>query len=169
MLKAALIAAFGVCALIWPTTSLNVLIIAAGVMLVVDGIFGLIGSFRGTAEGSFVGQSLLSLVIGGILLFWPGATMDIMLRLIGVWALLHGAMLCWSLANLPAGEPYRNAQITAAVVVAIIGAVLLFWPGVGTVALSWLLGIAALIIAAVLFWLASRLKALKQRLSDRLV
>jgi uncharacterized membrane protein HdeD (DUF308 family) len=168
MVKAVLIGIFGVCALFWPSTALNVLIIAVGLMLIVDGIFGLFSMLRASEHGGFLGQSILSLVVGGILLFWPDATMGILLRLIGVWALLHGAALFWSLRELPAGDDFRDSQRTVALVIAIIGAVLLFWPNVGTVTLSWLIGIAALIIAGVLFWLASRMKAVQHRVGARL-
>ena len=71
--------------------------------------------------------------------------------------------MLWSLKDLEAGEAYRNTQRIVGIVLAVIGAVLLFWPNIGVIALSWLVGIAALIIAALLLWLAQRLKGVRGR------
>jgi uncharacterized membrane protein HdeD (DUF308 family) len=40
---------------------------------------------------------------------------------------------------------------------------LLIWPGTGVVAISWIIALAALMLAALLIFLALRLKRLKQR------
>jgi uncharacterized membrane protein HdeD (DUF308 family) len=163
MWKAAFIGIFGVCALVWPTASFNLLVVAVAVLLILDGIVGLFSTLRAGEHEAFLGQSILSLVVGGILLFWPDVTTRILLRVIGVWALLHGALLIWSLRALEGGSSYRDTQRTVGIILAIVGAVMLFWPNVGVVTFSWVLGIAALVIAAVLIWLARRMKALKER------
>jgi uncharacterized membrane protein HdeD (DUF308 family) len=162
-IKAAIIAVLGLSVIFWPTTMFNMLLIAVAVLLIADGIGGLMTARRADERGAFLGQSLLSLVTGGVLLVWPGATSRTLMLILGAWALLHGVMLLWSLRQLDPDDPYRSTQQTVGIVLVVIGAVLLGWPGAGIVALSWVLGIAALAIAAVLFWLAGRMKQLKGR------
>jgi uncharacterized membrane protein HdeD (DUF308 family) len=163
MIKAVIIAVLGICVLIWPTTAFSVLLFAVAALLILDGIAGLVSVFRTKERGAFLGQSILSIVIGGILLLWPAATSRTLMLVFGAWALLHGLMLLWSLRELPKDDTYRNTQKTVGIVLAVIGGILLLWPGAGIVTLSWVLGIGALIIAAVLFWLAQRMKRVKSR------
>jgi uncharacterized membrane protein HdeD (DUF308 family) len=47
---------------------------------------------------------------------------------------------------------------------AIVGLVLAFWPGSGVAVISWVIGIAAILIGAFLIYLASRFKRLEGRL-----
>ena len=47
--------------------------------------------------------------------------------------------------------------------VAVVGLILLIWPGTGVVAISWIIALAALTLAALLIFLALRLKRLKKR------
>jgi uncharacterized membrane protein HdeD (DUF308 family) len=163
MIKAVIIAVLGICVLIWPATAFSVLLFAVAALLILDGIAGLVSVFRTSERGAFLGQSILSIVIGGILLLWPAATSRTLMLVFGAWALLHGLMLLWSLRELPKDDTYRNTQKTVGIVLAVIGGILLLWPGAGIVTLSWVLGIGALIIAAVLFWLAQRMKRVKSR------
>lgn len=162
-IKAVIIAVLGLSVIFWPTTMFNMLLIAVAVLLIADGVGGLMTARRAEERGAFLGQSLLSLVTGGVLLVWPGATSRTLMLVLGAWALLHGVMLLWSLRQLEADDPYRSTQQSVGIVLVVIGAVLLGWPGAGIVALSWVLGIAALGIAAVLFWLAGRMKQLTGR------
>jgi hypothetical protein len=43
---------------------------------------------------------------------------------------------------------------------------LLIWPGTGVVAISWIISLAALMLAALLIFLALRLKRLKKRVGN---
>lgn len=165
MFRAILIGALGLCAIAWPATSFGLLLIAIAVLLIVDGLIGIVSVMRANERGAFLGQSILSLAIGALLLFWPGASVKTLFFLLGVWSLLHGIMLLWSLRDLPETDPYRSTQRIVGIILAIIGAVLLIWPGAGIVTLSWMLGLAALVIAGVLFWLSRRMKQLKNRVS----
>jgi uncharacterized membrane protein HdeD (DUF308 family) len=56
-------------------------------------------------------------------------------------------------------------QKVAGIVLTLVGVVLVFWPGIAAVTLSWLVGIAALLIAAVLFWLSQRMEKLQDRVA----
>jgi uncharacterized membrane protein HdeD (DUF308 family) len=166
MLKAVLVAVIGLCVIFWPTTAFNILLRAVALLLIIDGVFGVVSMFRSGEVGGYLLQTITSLVVGAVLLFWPDATFKTLLIVMGAWAVLNGLTLLWSLRELEEDSPQRDAQRTVGLALVIIGGVLIFWPGAGIVTLSWVLGIAALAIAAVLFWLAQRIKGLHARVGD---
>jgi uncharacterized membrane protein HdeD (DUF308 family) len=51
----------------------------------------------------------------------------------------------------------------------VLGLVLVFWPGSGVVALGWAIAFAALAVAALMFWLAARLRVVNERMKMRVV
>jgi uncharacterized membrane protein HdeD (DUF308 family) len=165
MIRALLLALVGISVIFWPATALSILLISVAILLIVDGIVGIFGALRANERGAFLGQSILSLLMGGVLFLWPAATTRTLMLVLGAWALVHGVLLLWSARELAADDPYRGTQQTVGIVLAVIGGLLLFWPGAGVVALSWILGGAALVIAAVLFWLSRRMKGLGNRVA----
>ena len=162
MIKAVVLAIVGVCALVWPTSSITLLTKAVAILLIVDAVISLVSIFRAEERGAYLLQAVLGFGVGAVLLFWPDQSIRMLMLFLGVWALLTGIALL--LPGDAAGDPaYRQTARTVGIVLCVIGAVLLFWPGTGIVTLGWVLGLAALAIAALLFWLASRMKSLRRR------
>jgi uncharacterized membrane protein HdeD (DUF308 family) len=56
--------------------------------------------------------------------------------------------------------------MTIGAVAAIAGVILIVWPGTASVAISWVIGIAALLVGALLIFLASRVRQAAQRVAD---
>jgi uncharacterized membrane protein HdeD (DUF308 family) len=163
--KAALIAIGGVCIIIWPQASAKYLLWAIAALFIVDGIASVSSLFKTGERGGYFFQGLISLAVGAILFLWPGATLSTLALVLGVWAILNSITLLMALQNLDQGTPARSAQRIAAIVLAVVGIVLLFWPGLAAVTLSWLIGIGALIVAAVLFWLSQRMDDVNKKLN----
>jgi uncharacterized membrane protein HdeD (DUF308 family) len=57
----------------------------------------------------------------------------------------------------------RGPMITIGWIAAAVGLILILWPGTGVVAISWVIAIAALLLAVLLIWLALRFKRLQER------
>lgn len=161
--KALLLGVVGLLILFWPAASFRFLVIAIGVLLVIDGVSGIVGMFKAGERSAFLGQGIFSLIAGAALLIWPEASISTLMLLLGLWALAHGALLLWGLRDVPADAAYRGTQRNVAIVMAVLGLALLVWPNLGVVTFSWLIGLAALALAAALFWLSSHMKTLKQR------
>jgi uncharacterized membrane protein HdeD (DUF308 family) len=100
-----------------------------------------------------------------VLFLWPGATIRTLVLVFGAWAILNGIALLWTLKDLDQDEALRQVQKVTGIVLTLVGVVLVFWPGIAAVTLSWLVGIAALLIAAVLFWLSQRMEKLQDRVA----
>ena len=91
-------------------------------------------------------SGILSILIGGALLFWPGKTLTVVGFLIGLWMLLAGVMRF--LIALFGGDTDGRWVI---LVVGIVGIAL---------------GIAILVVIAAVFWIISGLVDIFQGISD---
>jgi uncharacterized membrane protein HdeD (DUF308 family) len=67
-------------------------------------------------------------------------------------------------ANVDDAE--RGLMTSIGGTVAVIGLILLIWPGTGVVAISWFIAFGALLFAALLIFLALRVKRLQQRIDS---
>jgi uncharacterized membrane protein HdeD (DUF308 family) len=165
MTRGVLAAALGLCALFWPGASLTILMRLVGVFCLLDGVTGLIGAFRTADRGAHLLQALLGLVVGVLLLFWPEGSVRTLLVIFGIWALLTGLSQVWAARQPEVDGGERGPMTTLGWIAAAAGLILIVWPGTGVVAIGWVIAIAALLIAALLIWLALRFKRLEARMA----
>lgn len=71
-------------------------------------------------------RGVLALALGLAALFWPSATLSLLVRLIGIYVLFDGVVNL--LAVFRAGAP--GAYVTPGLLGMAVGLILLFWPGV---------------------------------------
>ncbi len=163
MIRGGLAGLLGLCALSWPSATVEILITLVGVFCVVDGLTGLLRAFRTPERGANLIPPLVGLGIGLVLLFWPDATVRTLLVVFGAWLLFIGIsqILGARRARLQGGG--RGAMTTIGGVVAAVGLILILWPGTGVVAISWVIAIPALLLAALLIFMALRLKRIANR------
>jgi uncharacterized membrane protein HdeD (DUF308 family) len=155
--------ALGIFALFWPGLSLSVLVVAVGVYCVADGAAGLVGVLRHPELRDYLAQALIVLGIGAVLVFWPEATLRTLLVLLGAAALILGGGQILTARRLPPDDPERGAVMTIGIAAGVVGLALAFWPGSGVAVISWVIGIAAILIGAFLIYLGSRFKRLGTR------
>jgi len=165
LIKAVLIGIAGICVIAWPQATAKYLLWAIAALFIVDGIAGVLSLFNAGERGPYLVQGLISLAVGAVLFLWPGATIRTLVLVFGAWAILNGAALLWTLKELDQDAPIREAQKIVGIVLTVVGLVLIFWPGLAAVTLSWLIGIAALLVAAVLFWLSQRMNDIRNRVA----
>ena len=163
MLRGLLALGLGVSALIWPKLTLGLLIRLVGIYALLDGVTGFVSGIRGRDLQSFLLPALVSMAVGAVLLFWPGLTVKWLLILLGVWALLHGVDLLLAGRSAEDNDPNRGLLMTIGTVLAVIGLVLIVWPGAGAVTISWLVAALAFLVGAMLVFLALRLRRVKLR------
>jgi uncharacterized membrane protein HdeD (DUF308 family) len=157
--------ALGAFALFWPNKNLGLLVLAVGIYCLADGAISLIGALRQPAFREHLVQAVILLAIGAILVAWPGATLRALLVLLGAAMLLLGISQVLAARRLPVDDPDRDPTIKIGMAAAIIGAILALWPGSGIAVISWVIGIAAILVGALLLFLGSRLRKLKDRLA----
>ncbi|MEE8633831.1 MAG: HdeD family acid-resistance protein [Methyloceanibacter sp.] len=158
--------ALGVAAIFWPKATLELLVRLVGLYVLFDGIVSLVGAFRARELRAYLVPGLISVAVGVVLLFWPDVTGRLLLIIVGIWALFQGVTLFWAGRQTDADNPERSLTMTIGAVAAIAGVILIVWPGTGSVAISWVIGIAALLVGALLIFLASRVRQAAQRVAD---
>jgi uncharacterized membrane protein HdeD (DUF308 family) len=156
----------GIFALLWPTASFTILARAVGLYCLADALSGLMGG-QPVGRGAYLPQVVIGLVVGGVLLFWPGTSVRTLLMVFGAWALFTGISQIVSARRVHVDDTGRGLMTSIGGTVAIIGLVLLIWPGSGVVAISWFIAFAALLFGALLIFLAVRLRRLQQRIDSR--
>jgi len=167
LLRGVFAIALGIFALFWPSQSLSVLVFAVGLYCVADGATGLVGALRFPELREHLVQALLVLGIGTVLVFWPAATLRTLLVLLGAAALIAGIGQILTARRLPTDDPERGAIMTIGITAALVGLVLAFWPGSGIAVISWVIGIAVILIGALLIYLGSRFKRLETRIGTQ--
>jgi uncharacterized membrane protein HdeD (DUF308 family) len=147
----------------WPQATLAIFIRLIGLYLLFDGVLNLLGALRIKEYGAYLVPGLITLVLGLILLFWPDMTGRLLLTIVGIWLLFQAAMLFWAARQSHPSDPDRGITMGISAITAIIGIVLVLWPGSGFVAISWMIAIAVSVIGILLISLALRLRQVGKR------
>ena len=173
-LRGALAVLFGVVALFYTGRTLLALVYVFGVFAVLIGIMAIVAAVRAGESHLRWGWLAFSGIVGvaaGIVSFvWPGITALAVVFLIAVWAIVSGVAEIAFALQWPdtLAHPWL-AGISGAVSV-VFGVLLAVWPRSGAIALTWLLGIYAIVYGATLLYYAYRLQVLRgevHSLTDR--
>ncbi len=166
MLRGVLAATLGISALIWPTLTLEILVLIVGAYLIADGVMGLVVSFRRPGASGRPFQPVVSVVIGLVLVFWPSQSARTLFMVLGAGALFIAISYLVTARQYAAGGMDRRLMTTVGIVAAVLGVILLVWPGAAVVTVSWIIAAAALLMAAVLILMGVRFKQLKARVEE---
>jgi uncharacterized membrane protein HdeD (DUF308 family) len=164
MIRGVLAIGLAVVALFWPKMTLGILVNLLGAYLLFDGVVGAIGAVRSSGQRGFPVFAIASIAVGGILLFWTGLSIRVFLTLIGIWALLQGSGLILSNRRTDSDAEARQLFGALGAVLAVIGLILVVWPGMGVVAISWLIAVVTSGIGCAMIYVAIRLRRVAVRL-----
>jgi uncharacterized membrane protein HdeD (DUF308 family) len=161
-LRGLLAIVFGLLAFALPGPTLAALVILFGAYALVDGIFALVAAVRAAEAHErwwlFVLEGIAGIAAGLITFAWPGITALVLLYLIAWWAIITGIFEIAAAIRLRkeiTGELWLALGGAASV---IFGLILLFRPGVGALAVIWLIGTYALVFGVLLVLLGFRLR-----------
>lgn len=156
--------AFGVLAILWPGVALLTLALIWGAYALADGILALGTAFSGHAAGTSRGWLIfvgLTGIAAGVLTFlWPGITVQVMLILIAVWAILTGMMEVAGAINLRKEIDGELFLILAGLISIAFGVAILAWPVAGAISVVWLIAWLAILGGGAYLALAFRLRKL---------
>jgi uncharacterized membrane protein HdeD (DUF308 family) len=157
ILRGVLALALGAFALFWPSLTLGVLVTVVGIFCVIDGGTGLAFTVRNPELREYLAVALLTLILGAVLVIWSTAAVKFVLILFGAWLVFVGGGQIVSGRRLPQGDSNRRLLILLGSVAAIVGLVLIVWPGSGLVVVSWGIAAAAIVQGVQSIYLATRL------------
>ncbi len=157
---------FGILALIWPGVTFFVLVILFGAYALVDGIFAVVAAIRGRTElrdwGWLLIEGIIGILIGIITFFSVSTTALVLLYLIAFWAILTGIAEIVQAVQLRRLISNEWLLILGGAVSVIFGLLLIIFPGSGALAVTWLIGIYAIIFGILLLGLSWRLRGMQQ-------
>jgi uncharacterized membrane protein HdeD (DUF308 family) len=157
----------GVLVFFWPSISLLMLVLLFGGYALADGIFALACAIeKATDKTSQRKQTLwpmlLQGVVGiatGVLTFaWPGLSALVLLYVIAAWAILTGIFQIVQAIRLRKEIEGEWLLVLGGIASVVFGLLLEIFPGAGTLAIVWLIGIYSMAFGILLLFLAFRLR-----------
>lgn len=135
-LRGVLMLLAGLYAIIWPGEALTVLVLAGGILLVIDGALGLWSlTFGGGKSGNYwfdVVSNALSLILGVLILISPFLatifTVTFLSTLVGIAALVVGIMQIWVIVRERESYARIWPVVLSGISYILLGLVFLFFP-----------------------------------------
>jgi len=168
-LRGALAVLFGLVALLWPRLTLDILVIGFGAFVLVGGIFAVIAALgdRGVHDrwGVLLAEGLVGIGIGLVTFFWPTITALALLFLIVVWAIATGILEIAVATWMHRAMGNEWLLLLGGIASVLFGILLAVLPAAGLLALTWLIGIYAIVFGAILLLLAFQWRKLGRELA----
>lgn len=132
--------AAGVIVIAKPSNSLKTLAVIFGIFILLDGIIGLVGAIIGrtTNRGLLTVLSVLSVVVGVLLVRHPLGGVRAVALLVGIWLIAAGIVRLVAAFEIP---DHRLWRIAVALVLGIFGIVIVAEPHIGYTTLAVITGI----------------------------
>lgn len=131
-----------------------------------DGIFAIAAAVRrfgqGRPGGWLLFEGLVGVIAGIVAFFFTSIASLALLFLIAAWAIITGIMEIVQAVELRRVLTNEWLLILGGAAAVIFGVLILFFPGAGLVAVTWLIGIYAIIYGVLLLGLAWRLRGFKR-------
>ena len=152
---------FAVIAFLWPGITAAALVLLFGAYALVDGVFAIVAGVRAARHhgrsAPLLVEGVLNIIIGVIVFWQPVAALVALIYLIGIWAVITGiALIAAGIALIRINGEWL--LVLSGIISLLLGIILFVQPGAGVVALSWWLGIYALLFGISLIGAAFRLR-----------
>lgn len=162
LVRGVLASLFGFAAIVLPNITLEALALFLAIFLIADGILSAAASMQGRKLGSRWGflmlEGLAGITIGVLTFVWPGITVLAIILIIAFWAMITGVFEVLAAIKLR-DEIEGEWLLGLGGILSILFSVVLFInPGLGAVAIIWLIGLYALIFGISLIFLGIRLR-----------
>jgi uncharacterized membrane protein HdeD (DUF308 family) len=145
---------FGVAVFLRPDIALEALILLFGAYALVNGVFAIVGVFRGTRSGTprwlLLVEGVAGILAGIIAFILPGLTAVALLYLVAAWAVVTGLAQIATAIRLRQEIRGEWALILGGILSVLFGLLLAVLPGVGILSLIWLIGAYAVAFGVLL-------------------
>jgi uncharacterized membrane protein HdeD (DUF308 family) len=159
---------FGVVAFAWPHITLAALVLLFGAYALVDGVFSIIAGIKTHAENKrwwlLLLMGLLSVAAGVYAFVVPSITAFILLILIASWAIVTGVFQIAAAIQLRQHITGEWLLALSGILSILFGAMLLYNPVAGALAVVWLIGAYAVVSGILLLALGIKLRGLVRSL-----
>jgi uncharacterized membrane protein HdeD (DUF308 family) len=157
--------ALGVCAIVWPISTMATLVLFFGVFSIIDGIAAIVLGFRGEADGTvwwtMVMLGVLALAAGIVAFALPGVALEVLVTIIAISALVRGLFEIYAAIALRKELDDEWILGLSGAMSAIFGALILYHPAAGLIAITLLIGAYMIAIGVFAIALALRLRMMR--------
>jgi uncharacterized membrane protein HdeD (DUF308 family) len=155
---------FGILAFVWPGITLLVLVLFWGAFALIDGVLSLAAAIMGGNPAprwwlAIVGVA--GIVAGALTFLIPGLAALVLVTFIAAWAIVLGVMEIYGAIKLRKEIEGEWFLILSGVLSVVFGLVLLWRPGIGALALVWVIGAYAIILGIIYVAFGLKLRKFK--------
>ncbi len=165
--KGTLLVLLGILALIFPGKAIVVIALFLGVMILVAGIFLVVGSFLYRRYYRYWSlwflEGLLDVVIGFILVAYPVEAAALLLFVLGTWSILLGVIQLIYAFITPW---HRFFWVLCALLSIVLGILIILNPFAGAVMATYFIAIHTIALGGILFYLSLELRKLHENDDD---
>lgn len=157
---------FGVFAFFYPNITIAVVVMLFGIYVLVDGLLGMWGAFRGKGDGRSVPgllTALAGIAIGIFCLALPESAAAYVVLLIGLWNVAAGLLQLIGALALRNEIANAGPMALAGMVGAGLGVLIMFYPADAAVGIVWLIAATAVLVGLVLILFGWRLRGAAKR------
>jgi uncharacterized membrane protein HdeD (DUF308 family) len=157
---------FGILAFISPRATLQALILLWGAYAFISGLLAFAGALfgsSGTPWWVLVLEGVVSIAAAAVAIFLPGLTAIGLLYLMAGWAIITGALEIEAAIELRREIKGEVWLALAGIASILFGLLLIMRPGVGVLAVIWMIGAYAIAFGGILVVLGFRVKGMHLR------
>lgn len=169
MANAAIAIIAGIVFLFVPEQTLTTIGFAAGIIILLSGLFLVFGAFSYAKQGKnmffWLVEGLINLSLGVILIVNPSWLLEFLLILIGLWALILGLFQLYT--GFVNSKQIKNTTLLKinGLAALVIGLVLLFKPDMVASFIIQLLGVISILIGGVMMYFAFMMKKVAKQMN----
>ena len=162
---------FGILAIIWPGTALEVLVLLFGAYALVDGVFAVIGSVQHRHEHDrwwvLLLEGIAGIIAGALTFTFPGLTLVVLLYLIAAWAIVTGVVEIIAAIRLRQEIKGEFWLALAGIFSVLFGVLIVVFPVAGALTVVTLVAVYAILFGVSLVALALRLRGHLNRMQPQ--
>ena len=159
--------ALGICAMVLPEVTLIALVFLFGTFTIIDGIAAILLGCRGEADGTvwwtMVILGLVAVAAGIAAFAWPDLTLLVLATIIAVSAIVRGTFEIYAAIALRKELDDEWILGLSGAMSVIFGALIMFRPGAGLIAITLLIGAYMLALGVFAIALALRLRMMGRK------
>ena len=146
----------------WPNVSVGALVILFGGFVMLDGLLEVLVSMRAKAGGSDWGAALMlglvEVILGLLIIMWPGMTARVVLLFIGAWAIIRGVLELYAAIQLRKMIAGEALLATVGVLSILFGVIVFARPEIAAIGILWTIGVYLIVSGVLLVLLGMRMR-----------
>lgn len=168
LIRGILAVLFGIIATTWPGLTLAMLIIFFGAFALIHGLMTVFGSIMGRRQAEdwwiVLLEGIIGVVIGIMTFAWPALTGLVLAYFIAAWALITGLLKVYGALKLRKEIEGEWLLIVAGVISVIFGILVFVRPLAGALAITWVIGIYAILLGLIAIILSFRVRGWQKKI-----